>query len=285
MQGDLDVSNFSFSFEGSVLDSGQESELKVAAISQQAEAEGCLVIEIMSFTPPSEPRQPNKSASSLSLSESSTNTDDGRSSPSTSFANTPNSSNEDSPKDTETKKHWRSCSNSAAFLRSPSSWEVRGVKIYSLEEVEAAKGMEKKRRVFWNNMAKKLCKETTKPKQIIGKTINEEWRKEQGNLLLAEQDLLLATETETNVLSCRKLKPRTIGNNAQRIRNKQEELDKINARIDKAKKQLPGQKRKIELDELERTKKFFLSDMKKAQDAMRKNLKVKMSTVKDMTKH
>lgn len=278
---DFDLSNFSFSFEESLLDCDQESLLKVESISEKrsdvSEAEGCLVIKIISFAPPSEPKQ---SASSLLSSESSTtkNNDDS-SAPSTSFASS-------STNHAGTRKPWKSFSKPATFLRSPSSWELRGVKIYSLEEIEVAKGIEKKRRVFWNDMAKKMCKETTKPKQIIGKTINDEWRKHQANLLLEEQDLLsAATEAENkggNIPCGRKLKSGTIGKNAQRIRNNQDELAKITAQIDKVKKQEPGQKRKIELNELERTKKFCISDMKKAQDVMRKNLKVaKMSTVKD----
>ncbi len=38
------------------------------------------------------------------------------------------------------------------FLRSPTSWETRGVKMYTQIEVEKVKGME--RREFWNNEVK-----------------------------------------------------------------------------------------------------------------------------------
>lgn len=42
-------------------------------------------------------------------------------------------------------------SASTSFLRSPTSWEIRGVKLYEYteEEISKAKGMEKKRRLFW----------------------------------------------------------------------------------------------------------------------------------------
>jgi hypothetical protein len=171
------------------------------------------------------------------------------------------------------------------FLRRPSSWEVRGIKIYTAQDIEVAKGMEKQRRLFWNDTAKKLCKETKKPKQDIAQIINEAWRKEQTGLLIGEsKDLLNAAEDMHAKES--KLKPSTLSKNVQRIRNSQNELEKVNASIVETQKNSPGEanlKRKHELEELHRAKKYYLSDIKKGQDVMRKNLKPKNSDVKHLT--
>ena len=52
---------------------------------------------------------------------------------------------------------FQNVSTNTNFLRSPTSWEMRGVKVYTEEEIARAKGMERKHRLFWNAEAKKLC--------------------------------------------------------------------------------------------------------------------------------
>ena len=173
------------------------------------------------------------------------------------------------------------------FLRSPSSWEVRGVKIYTSQEIESAKGMEKQRRIFWNDMAKKLCKETKNSKQVIAQIINESWRKEQTGLLITKSKDLLDAAKEMEKTNS-KMKPSTIAKNIQRIRDSQKELERIDAEMKEALEQSPLgdgiNKRKRELEELQRAKKYHLSDIKKGQDAMRKNLNLKLSEVKNLMK-
>ena len=44
--------------------------------------------------------------------------------------------------------------------------------MYTEEEIARAKSMERKRRLFWKKEAKKLCKDTAKPKGQITKTID-----------------------------------------------------------------------------------------------------------------
>lgn len=74
-----------------------------------------------------------------------------------------------------------------SFLRSPTSWEVRGVKIYTQNDIQKAKGMEKKRREFWNKEVKRLSRETKKSKNNIVKEVNIALRQHQGTLLLEEE--------------------------------------------------------------------------------------------------
>ena len=168
------------------------------------------------------------------------------------------------------------------FLRSPSSWEVRGVKIYTSQEIESAKGMEKQRRIFWNDMAKKLCKETKNSKQAIAQISRGE--KEQTGLLITKSKDLLDAAKEMEKTNS-KMKPSTIAKNIQRIRDSQKELERIDAEMKEALEQSPQgdgiNKRKREL---ERAKKYHLSDIKKGQDTMRKNLNLKLSEVKNLMK-
>ena len=97
------------------------------------------------------------------------------------------------------------------FLRSPTSWQIRGVKIYTTEEIERTKGLEKNRCLFWNTEAKKLCKETKKSKGNIAKAIDLAWRQHQSSLLLEEEALVSKMEstssTTAEFLGKRKCKP------------------------------------------------------------------------------
>lgn len=170
--------------------------------------------------------------------------------------------------------------SSDSFLRRPSSWEVRGIKIYSEDEIVRSNGFEKKRREFWNNMAKTLCKETQKSRAVIAKEINEAWRDYKTSLLLAEEKIL--SETDTLGTSTKEtMKPGTLVKNADRIRHNKNVLDATNVEIEDIRRsQDKGPQRKRKLEMLEEKKRFYQSDMKKAQDSMRKNLNVKLSDVK-----
>lgn len=182
---------------------------------------------------------------------------------------------------------FQNVSTNTNFLRSPTSWEIRGVKVYTEEEIARAKGMERKRRLFWNAEAKKLCKDTTKPKGQITKTIDVAWRKHQSTLLLEEEALLSQIKSTTNIdtemFGKRKCKPGTIKKNADRIRQHTIALDDVNTQlsanpIDIIQEPDKSKKRKMLVDR----KKYHLTELKKAQDAMRKNLKASMTTVKEL---
>ena len=168
------------------------------------------------------------------------------------------------------------------FLRSPTSWEIRGVKIYTQIEVEKAKGMEKKRREFWNNEVKRLCRETKKSKNDVMKEVNIAWRKYQGTLLLEEGNLLQKLQNdESKGQTSTTCKPGTIQKNFDRIRQHKNDLDQVINEIENTKcDSVIGKKRK--LDELD-DKSYLLAEMKKAQDAMRKNLRKSINFVKDLS--
>lgn len=181
----------------------------------------------------------------------------------------------------------KAVSTSTCFLRSPTSWEIRGVKVYTEAEIAKAKGMEKKRRLFWNDEAKKLCKDTTKSKGQVAKSIDIAWRERQSTLLLEEEALLSQMNSTTNTdpeLFCkRKCKPGTLKKNADRIRQHTVALDEVNTQLSASPINVfqgpsEAKKRKVLVDR----KKYHLTELKKAQDAMRKNLKASMTTIKDL---
>ena len=53
------------------------------------------------------------------------------------------------------------------FLRSPTSWQIRGVKIYTTEEIERTKGLEKKRRLFGTRKRKSYVRRLKSQKAIL----------------------------------------------------------------------------------------------------------------------
>ena len=185
-------------------------------------------------------------------------------------------------------KESASCSTpSTAILRSPKAWEIRGVKIYTQHEIETAKGMEKRRRMFWNERAKKLCIQTKKSKCDLIKAVEVAWREHQATLLLHEESLLSRIQDDVRVNAApgqqKICKPGTIQKNANRIRQLVINLDQVNKDTSGIIKSESGIGKKRKLNELEERKKCLLSEMKKAQDVMRKNLKTSMGLVKDLT--
>ncbi|KXJ09126.1 hypothetical protein AC249_AIPGENE9170 [Exaiptasia diaphana] len=106
---------------------------------------------------------------------------------------------------------------SCSFLRSPTSWEI---KIYSESEIAQAKGAEKERRLFWNRMAKKLCKETKKTRDQIGNIIDQKWQVYQSKQLIEKDSNLPVGESST-------VKSLTLKRNADRLRGNISELENL----------------------------------------------------------
>ncbi len=52
-----------------------------------------------------------------------------------------------------------------SMLKSPTTCSIKGIKLYSDNDIETSTGKEKERRIFWNRRAKELSKENVK-KQI-----------------------------------------------------------------------------------------------------------------------
>ncbi len=53
-----------------------------------------------------------------------------------------------------------------SMLKSPTTCSIKGIKLYSDNDIETSTGKEKERRIFWNRRAKELSKENVLKKQI-----------------------------------------------------------------------------------------------------------------------
>jgi hypothetical protein len=61
------------------------------------------------------------------------------------------------------------------MLKSPTTCSIKGIKLYSDNDIETSTGKEKERRIFWNRRAKELSKENVN-KADLYKRIHEDWR-------------------------------------------------------------------------------------------------------------
>lgn len=166
-----------------------------------------------------------------------------------------------------TPKQWK---RSYPILRSPKPWEVRGIKIYSLSEVESATGYEKTRREHWNKEAKSLCCSTSLSRSEVAQKINESWRKEKRRIL---EDKLESIRCGKEAGPSKSLKKSTLENNMERIRHIESELSAIEEEISKSKNKIESPTNQSTIRRLQSRKSYLCSQMKKAEDSMRKNLR------------
>lgn len=160
-------------------------------------------------------------------------------------------------------------------LKSPTSWSIRGVKVYDEKEIEVAIGKEKERRMFWNKRAKNLSK-SSMTKVKIYETIHNEWRLEKSENLLRQSastsDAVAIGQSSKETRE--RVKKGTLENNRQKVELFKAEFDTLSNDV----KEL-GRKAKKSPEERERLKtlreKLALakSNLRKAHDAMRKTLK------------
>ena len=156
------------------------------------------------------------------------------------------------------------------ILRSPKPWEVRGIKIYSLSEIESATGYEKPRCEHWNKEAKSLCCSTNLSRSEVVQKINESWRKEKRRIL---EHKLENISSGKEAGPSKSLKKSTLENNMERIRHIESELSAIEEEISKSKYKIESPTNQSTIKRLQSRKSYLYSQMKKAEDSMCKNLR------------
>ena len=163
-----------------------------------------------------------------------------------------------------------STSASWQTFKYPKPWEVKNVKIYSPDEIIKSRGMKSSYCKFWNKRAKELCSQAPNlSKKSICTTMNEEWRLEQERILKEEAEVINKTEaTPPN-----SLKAGTLKTNISAIEEASAKLRSISAKL--GNRATPPSSRKDLLAEQARAR----SRLKRAQETMRKNLKVKKSKI------
>lgn len=136
-------------------------------------------------------------------------------------------------------------------------WELKQIKLYSEQQVVSSRGMRQEYFKFWNKRVKEFCLENPSySKQRICAQINEQWRQKQQEILKTEADMKHNSK-----------KPGTISNNMQRIEAANQELQALQNELGGA--GLSQGKKERLLAEKQRLR----SELKKAQETMRKNLK------------
>ena len=161
-------------------------------------------------------------------------------------------------------------------LKRPSSWSIRGVKIFRNEEIEKAVGLEKERRKFWNQQAKELSKITMMTKAQIYEKIHADWRvKKSKHMLDQGADMvgcqLLFADPKTKTTKP-KVKAGTLENNMERVEQCKAEFTKLSEEVKKLLVGIPD-KNTDQLTHLREKLALARSDLRKAQGAMRKTVK------------
>lgn len=153
------------------------------------------------------------------------------------------------------------------------SHQIKGLKMYTDQQIKKARGMRSDYFKFWNERVKELCREMpgASRKKII-RQIEEDWRKKQSAILNTE-----AAFFEKN--HCGKkpdgLKPGTLNKNLQAIQHEQRELLHIEEQLQKKGNSAVVKKRLIA------NKQRARSQLKRAQETMRKNLNKKKTANKE----
>ena len=168
-------------------------------------------------------------------------------------------------------------------LKSPSTAELRGLKIYTEDEIKIAKGSQKEYRRFWNKKIKELGKNNSLSNQKVCERVNEEWRFYKTTLLVRETED--AEKSESTRLKSGDNR-RQNGPKAKRMKTEQRahDLEKQISQRDKDLQHAVGSSAsqgeiKADLSRLQSSLDSTKSEIRKAQDTLRKNLKKKQSDI------
>lgn len=148
-----------------------------------------------------------------------------------------------------------------SLLQSPTTCSIKGIKLYSHKDIETSIGKEKERRIFWNKRARALCKENIK-KADLYKQIHEDWRIYKTDLMTRDvKDLGSRKST---------LKKATLQNNIARVDCARQKIDHLREAIINANDIHDHKQKTSELQRLRDELSLTKSELRKAQDALRK---------------
>ena len=180
-------------------------------------------------------------------------------------------------------------------LRSPTTCEFRNLKIYTDAEIKKGRGQEQAYRTFWNEKVKKMAKNRQISNKEIYKRANDEWRHHRSKVLVKDsidmEEIVKSTYTEKREdeetedgPQAKKLKAGTVPSNISRVKAASASLESLLAELNRKTEELkktfdPILKKEIqtELSQLQMSLDSSKSEMRKAQETLRKNLKTKKS--------
>lgn len=166
----------------------------------------------------------------------------------------------------------------------------KGIHVYSEHDIEEAKGMEKKRRQFWNEEAEKISKyekyENSKGDEL-DKLLHEKWRlhmvfemEEQDKEVNNKIEEILAKHPEMiNSITTRKTKKETVTRNLRRINDARRDVEKSRDELDNLTAR-SNDKRKISDKQL--AHRANVRELQKAEDAFRQCLEAKKSMLSEL---
>ena len=174
-------------------------------------------------------------------------------------------------------------------LRSPTAVELRNLKIFTDKEIESGRGKEPLYRTFWNKKVQELSQNRKMSNKEIYKRVNESWQLHRSELMeLETQEIQTKCKEIEADAACgsndSRLKKTTLPNNVLRVQEASEAIKSLTAEVNSFSEKLKRSHDALEKEnfrkELKRAKTsllFSTSELRKAQDALRKNLSVKKS--------
>ena len=181
-------------------------------------------------------------------------------------------------------------------LRRLSDVELRNIKIYSNADIKKGKGSEKEYRRFWNEEVRKMAKDTSIGKKEMYKQVNERWKLKRCSLLEAEtknvQELEKSIAEKADDWQAPKtMKKATISKNIERVREATESTQSLRETVGSMSQTLKRNPDLVNRAEVERNVKraktsliSSMSELRKAQDTLRKNLGAKKSQLSEYLK-
>lgn len=171
-------------------------------------------------------------------------------------------------------------------LRSPTTTEIRNLNIYTENEIKQGRGKDEAYKIFWNERVRKMAKNRNISKGEIYKRTNEELRLHRSKLLIEEHRNMEQMATSNDVqetegsTKAKKMKAATVPSNISRMKIASATLEslrgEINLNIKDLEKTVDPTTRKdilTAISLLQMRLDASSSEMRKAQDALRKNLK------------
>ncbi|CAB4017925.1 Hypothetical predicted protein [Paramuricea clavata] len=154
-------------------------------------------------------------------------------------------------------------------------------------DIEKGKGSEKEYRRFWNEEVRKMAKYTSIGKKEMHKQVNERWKLKRCSLLEAETKNV--QELEKNIAekaddwqAPKTMKKATISKNIERVREATENTQSLRETVGSLSQTLKRNPDLVNRAEVERNVKraktsliSSMSELRKAQDTLRKNLGAK----------
>ena len=181
-------------------------------------------------------------------------------------------------------------------LKSPTTADLRGLKIYTEDEIKKGKGSQAMYRQFWNKKIKEFAKNRALSNDEICKRVNEEWRFHKTTLLVKESkdvdevmSQCLKSVGGNNTQDgpkAKKMKAKTLPSNVSRMNAAVQQAEDLTVQITLKNKELQNAVNpasageiKSELSRLQASLDSTKSEIRKAQDTMRKNLQTKQSEI------